>query len=152
MSEGVAVWTDGGCVGNPGPGGWAFVAVLADRTVERTGFEKQTTNNRMELVAVREALKECAAGAPGAPITLSTDSQYVQKGITEWIHSWARNGWKTSAKKPVKNLDLWQELWDLSRSSSVTWKWVLGHAGNELNERCDSLVQEAIAKGLKQGE
>ena len=151
MSDGIQVWTDGGCLGNPGPGGWAFVAAVPGGTVERTGFDRQTTNNRMELTAVREALKEIAARSPGVPITVSTDSQYVQKGITEWIHAWARNGWKTSAKKPVKNSDLWHELWDLSRDRSIRWVWVMGHAGNELNERCDQLVQRAIAEGLKHG-
>lgn len=151
MSDGIHVWTDGGCLGNPGPGGWAFIAVLPGGTVERTGFSRQTTNNRMELTAVREALTEVAARSPGAPITVSTDSQYVQKGITDWIHAWVRNGWKTSGKKPVKNSDLWHELWDLSKDRPIRWVWVMGHAGNELNERCDQLVQETIAQGLKQG-
>jgi ribonuclease HI len=119
--------------------------------VERAGFDRQTTNNRMELTAVREALTEVAAHSPGMPITISTDSQYVQKGITVWIHAWARNGWKTSGKKPVKNTDLWQELWELSRNLTIRWVWVMGHAGNTQNERCDTLVQEAIAEGLKRG-
>jgi ribonuclease HI len=150
MSEDVQVWTDGGCLGNPGPGGWAFVAILPRETVEKSGFDRETTNNRMELTAVREALKETALRTAGAAISLTTDSQYVQKGITEWIHAWVRNGWKTSGKKPVKNSDLWLELWELSRHLQIRWVWVMGHAGNELNERCDSLVQAAIARGLKQ--
>jgi ribonuclease HI len=146
LSNRIEIWTDGGCQGNPGPGGWAFVARTDSGTVERAGFERETTNNRMELTAVREALASLA-GRAGAPVVLTTDSQYVQKGITEWIHGWARNGWKTSAKKPVKNQDLWVALWDLSRGLSIEWKWVMGHAGNEMNERCHSLVEGAIARG-----
>ena len=152
MSNRVEIWTDGGCAGNPGPGGWA--AILRGPGVEQeiSGFEDQTTNNRMELTAVREALHALGRHPEwrGLPITISTDSQYVQKGITGWIHSWARNGWKTSAKKPVKNAELWSMLWDLSRGLPIQWLWVMGHAGNEMNERCDRLVQEAIAAGRKQ--
>ncbi len=146
------VWTDGGCQGNPGPGAWAFVLLDAGATVERSGFEPSTTNNRMELTAVLRALSEIAARGHGrsAEVVISTDSQYVQKGITEWITTWERNGWKTSAKKPVKNSDLWSSLRELSRGLSVRWVWVMGHAGNEMNERCDRLVQAAIAAGLKQ--
>jgi ribonuclease HI len=118
---------------------------------ELSGFEDNTTNNRMELTAVREALNALAGhpGWKGLPITISTDSQYVQRGITEWIRSWARNGWKTSAKKPVKNSELWSALWDLSRGLPIQWVWVMGHAGNEMNERCDRLVQKAISGGRK---
>jgi ribonuclease HI len=146
------VWTDGGCLGNPGPGGWAFVLKGPNGIVEKTGFDPLTTNNRMELTAVREALSTLlslgAAGTLSADI--STDSQYVQKGITDWIHTWSRNGWKTSAKKPVKNSELWMSLLELSRGLTVRWLWVMGHAGNEMNERCDALVQSAIADGMKQ--
>lgn len=151
MSESIEIWTDGGCQGNPGPGGWAYVIRSAQGSGEHMGFELLTTNNRMELTAVREALKELSANPRwrGLPVTISTDSQYVQKGITEWIHAWARNGWKTSAKKPVKNVELWSELWDLSRHLQLHWVWVMGHAGNAMNERCDFLVQQAIAQGLK---
>jgi ribonuclease HI len=165
----IEVWTDGGCQGNPGPGGWAFVIRRGGGNTERSGFEPATTNNRMELTAVIRALTEIASGGSGAAgpgsagpgsdshgtpanVVVNTDSQYVQKGITEWIHAWSRNGWKTSAKKPVKNAELWSALLELSRGLSIRWQWVLGHAGNELNERCDSLVQEAIASGLKRGE
>jgi ribonuclease HI len=107
----------------------------------------------MELTAVREALLKLSgqASSRGLPVTLHTDSQYVQKGITQWIHAWERNGWRTSGKKPVKNSELWRALSDLSRGMAITWAWVKGHAGNEMNERCDSLVQEAIARGLKRG-
>ena len=151
MNDSIEIWTDGGCLGNPGPGGWAYVIHSAQGSGEHMGFEPSTTNNRMELTAVREALKELSANARwrGLPVTISTDSQYVQKGITEWIHAWARNGWKTSAKKPVKNVELWSELWDLSRNLPLRWVWVMGHAGNAMNERCDFLVQQAIAQGLK---
>jgi ribonuclease HI len=154
VSNEVEIWTDGGCLGNPGPGGWAFVLRSAGKQEERSGFEKQTTNNRMELIAVREALRQLAAGsqARNVPVTVHTDSQYVQKGITQWIHTWSRNGWKTSAKKPVKNSDLWMTLWELSRDLPLQWVWVMGHAGIEMNERCDQLVREAIARGLKQAE
>lgn len=154
MNNQIDIWTDGGCAGNPGPGGWAAIVRGPDDEQEISGFEPETTNNRMELTAVREALN-ALAGHPawtGLPITVSTDSQYVQKGITEWIHSWARNGWKTSAKKPVKNAELWSALWDLSRGLPIRWVWVLGHAGNEMNERCDRLVQVAIAGGRKRQE
>jgi ribonuclease HI len=151
VSDDVEVWTDGGCLGNPGPGGWAYVIRSAQGTDELSGFEAHTTNNRMELTAVREALQRISAqpSSKSVPITLHTDSQYVQKGITQWIHTWAKNGWRTSAKKPVKNSELWLALWELSRGLPIRWVWVMGHAGNEMNERCDLLVQEAIARGLK---
>jgi ribonuclease HI len=151
VSGSVEIWTDGGCQGNPGPGGWAYVIHSTQGSGEKMGFEAFTTNNRMELIAVREALKDLTVNPKwrGLPVTISTDSQYVQKGITQWIHAWARNGWKTSAKKPVKNAELWSALWDLSRSLQLHWVWVKGHAGNEMNERCDFLVQQAIAQGLK---
>ena len=153
MSGAIEIWTDGGCQGNPGPGAWAFILRVRSDLLERSGFAKRTTNNRMELMAVIEALKEIATHGEwaGRPTTVSTDSQYVQKGITEWIHAWVRKGWKTSAKKPVKNLDLWSELWTLSRDIPVRWVWVMGHAGNEMNEACHRMVEEAIAGGLKQG-
>ena len=152
MSEEIEIWTDGGCLGNPGPGGWAFVVRSAAEQEELSGFEAQTTNNRMELIAVREALLRLSGRlrAKAVPVTVHTDSQYVQKGITQWIHTWAKNGWKTSAKKPVKNSELWLALWELSRDLPIRWVWVMGHAGIEMNERCDQLVQEAIARGLKQ--
>jgi ribonuclease HI len=151
VSEQVEIWTDGGCTGNPGPGGWAFVVRTGGHVEELSGFDPGTTNNRMELTAVREALQRLSTASKGLSITVHTDSQYVQKGITQWIHAWERNGWRTTAKKPVKNSDLWHALWDLSRGLSIQWVWVMGHAGNEMNERCDRLVQEAIARGLKHG-
>ena len=152
MAEEVEIWTDGGCRGNPGPGGWAFIIRGAAAARESAGFEAGTTNNRMELTAVLQAISSLSGIPASVPAVIHTDSQYVQKGITEWIHTWVRNGWKTSAKKPVKNADLWHELWDLSRQRAIRWVWVLGHAGDELNERCDALVQEAIDRGLKRHE
>jgi len=145
------IYTDGGCSGNPGPGGWAYVMVQktfqGDSVVaEEWGAEKGTTNNRMELLAVISALKAAKAKPElSNNFTLCTDSQYVQKGITEWIHNWKRNSWRTSDKKPVKNQDLWIELDALAAAFSITWVWVKGHAGNRYNERCDALTQTAIA-------
>jgi ribonuclease HI len=140
----IEIYTDGGCSGNPGPGGWAFVLINGDdaEPIEKWGAEETTTNNRMELQAVIAAL-EALGKAPGA-ITVYTDSQYVQKGITEWIIVWKSKGWKNSAKQPVKNQDLWQRLDALSGSLPITWVWVKGHAGNKYNERCDLLTQKAI--------
>ena len=143
----IEIYTDGGCSGNPGPGGWAYVLINGDaEPLENWGAEKSTTNNRMELQAVIAAL-EMVPGTVLAPgtITIYTDSQYVQKGITEWIKEWKSKGWKTSAKKPVKNQDLWQRLDALSIGLPITWVWVKGHAGNKYNERCDLLAQKAIA-------
>ena len=153
MSDTIEVWTDGGCQGNPGPGGWAFVLRGPGGSVERSGYDGATTNNRMELTAVREALSEILRhdGWKSMPVTLSTDSQYVQKGITDWIRAWQKNGWKTTAKKPVKNDDLWRSLVELSAGLAISWLWVLGHAGDEMNERCDSLVQEAISSRRGRG-
>lgn len=153
MSGTVDIWADGGCQGNPGPGAWAFVLEAGGARVERSGFDPATTNNRMELVAVTEALREAAGrqGLAGAAITVTTDSQYVQKGITQWIHSWVRNGWRTTGKSPVKNVDLWTALWELSKSMRVRWEWVMGHAGNEKNEACHLMVEQAIREGLKRG-
>ncbi len=146
----IEIWTDGGCHGNPGPGAWAFVIREGATVVERWGFDPETTNNRMELTAVQEALREVVVHEEwkGQAIAISTDSQYVQKGITEWIRVWTQNSWRTSAKKPVKNVDLWSSLAELSRNLPITWSWVMGHAGNEMNERCHSLVEQSIERGL----
>jgi ribonuclease HI len=112
---------------------------------EQYGYQAETTNNRMELTAVIEALRRVTS-IPGSPERLEvyTDSQYVRNGITDWIHRWKRNGWKTAGKKPVKNRDLWQTLDELAQALSISWHWVEGHAGVELNERCDELVQQAL--------
>ena len=153
MSEEIEIWTDGGCQGNPGPGGWAFIMRSSGGEQARSGFDPHTTNNRMELTAVREALSSIPAGAQGESpsIAIHTDSQYVQKGITTWIHTWKRNGWRTSGKQPVKNAELWTALSELARERKIRWVWVMGHAGIEMNERCDAMVQDAIADGLKRG-
>jgi ribonuclease HI len=147
MGTELKIYTDGGCSGNPGPGGWAYVMTNNTGIIaEKWGAEKNTTNNRMELSAVIAALEALPSLAlsPGK-VTVYTDSQYVQKGITQWIHSWKQNSWMTSGKKPVKNKDLWQRLDKLSGSFPLAWMWVKGHAGDELNERCDQMTQKAIA-------
>ncbi len=147
----LVIYTDGGCHGNPGPGGWAFVIQHQNSIVSGSGAESYTTNNRMELRAVIEALKKASelisqrGGAGGCDADLFTDSQYVRGGISDWISRWKRNGWKTSAGKPVKNQELWRELAEWAQDIEIRWHWVKGHAGNERNELCDSLVQEAIA-------
>ena len=138
----ITIYTDGGCTGNPGPGGWA--AVLLGETadpIELSGSESATTNNRMELTAVIRALTEANDRfGSDCRITVHTDSQYVQKGISQWINGWEKKGWKTASGSPVKNKDLWMELRRLDNSMKVNWTWVKGHAGNEWNERCDELV------------
>ena len=139
-------YTDGGCSGNPGPGGWGVIlqAVDAGEVVkerELSGGADETTNNRMELmaaIAALEALKQASA------ITVVTDSTYLRDGITKWIHGWKRNGWKTATKKDVKNADLWQRLDAIRAAHDVTWDWVKGHAGHEQNERADKLATAEI--------
>ena len=145
------IYTDGGCSGNPGPGGWAYIMVVETFQgpmvlAEQSGAENATTNNRMELTAVIESLRALKA-MKNVPrqATICTDSQYVQKGITEWIHKWKRNAWRTSDKKPVKNRDFWTELDSLCGELSPGWEWVRGHSGIDYNERCDRMTQEAIA-------
>ena len=151
MDTGLKIYTDGGCLGNPGQGGWAYVMLLETFQGEKIiaqnkGGEKDTTNNRMELTAVISALRALKTmNDVPHKATLYTDSQYVQKGITEWIQTWKRNSWKTSDKKPVKNKDLWTELDSLAAEFSVNWEWVKGHAGNRYNELCDRMTQEAIS-------
>lgn len=146
--EPLHLYTDGGSHGNPGEGAWAFCLENTDagEPTCRSGYERYTTNNRMELQAVIEGLRYVTSGNPESPVAVFTDSEYVRKGITEWIHRWKRNGWITSSKKPVKNADLWRDLDDLNGRLETTWRWVKGHAGNPLNETCDQLVQSAIAE------
>jgi len=147
----IEIYTDGGCSGNPGPGGWSHVIIRDDVLVsEKWGAEKQTTNNRMELQAVISAL-EFLSQEPlseedrkGEKISIYTDSQYVQKGITLWLAEWKKKEWKTSDKKPVKNKELWQRLEALAELFRISWVWVRGHAGNKYNERCDELAKKAI--------
>jgi ribonuclease HI len=137
----VEIWTDGACKGNPGPGGWGALLRYGDREKELFGGEPLTTNNRMELTAVIEAL---ASLKRHCTVTLHTDSQYVQLGITEWISNWIRRGWKTADKKPVKNADLWQRLHELAARHDVHWRWVKGHAGVDGNERADELANRGV--------
>lgn len=147
MSEIVDIFTDGACSGNPGPGGWGALLRLDGKEKELSGFDPATTNNRMELLAVIEALR--ALKRPVAA-RVYTDSQYVQKGISEWIHGWKKRGWLTADKKPVKNADLWQALDAATVNHRIEWLWVRGHAGHVENERVDALARAAIEnrKGL----
>jgi len=136
-----SIYTDGACSGNPGPGGWGVVVYFADNTVhELGGGDKQTTNNRMEMMAAIAALEFLTASGQAEPVTLYTDSEYVKNGITQWIKGWKKKGWKTSTGKPVLNPDLWQRL-DALNSSQVIWQYVRGHAGNVGNERCDVIAR-----------
>lgn len=139
------IWTDGSCLGNPGPGGWAFVATNGQNTAERSGGERDTTNNRMELMAVIRAL---TAAHRHSEIELHTDSQYVKNGMQSWLKNWKKNNWHTANKKPVKNQDLWMQLDALSGVIKIHWHWVRGHNGDEMNERCDELARTA-AENLK---
>ncbi|MDR1931375.1 MAG: ribonuclease HI [Spirochaetales bacterium] len=143
----IEIFTDGGCSGNPGPGGWAFLAIRDETEYRASGGETDTTNNRMELTAVIQALQWAAPA--GSAVRVSTDSQYVQLGISRWILSWEKNGWKTADKKPVKNRDLWQRLRELSLKMNPEWVWVKGHAGNPRNEACDAMVRTEIKKLLE---
>ena len=141
MTEIVEIYTDGACKGNPGVGGWGVLLRYGDTTREFHGGEALTTNNRMELTAVIRALE---ALKRRCKVRLHTDSQYVQKGISEWIHSWKRKGWKTADRKPVKNEDLWRRLDELRAQHEVEWHWVRGHAGHPENERADKLANKGI--------
>ena len=142
----VVIHTDGACSGNPGPGGWGAILEHKGRERELSGGEAQTTNNRMELTAAIEAL---SALKGRCDVELHTDSQYLRKGITQWINGWKRNGWKNASKKPVKNVDLWQALDVLAATHDVEWHWVRGHAGHDLNERADALARDGMAPFLK---
>ena len=137
----INIFTDGGCRGNPGPGGWGVLLQAGDAEKEIWGGEPETTNNRMELTAVIRALE---ALKRRVPVQIHTDSQYVHKGISLWIHNWKRNGWRTADKKPVKNADLWQRLDILAGEHDIKWSWVKGHAGHPGNERADRLANRGI--------
>lgn len=147
MNE-VIIYTDGGCSGNPGPGGWGVVAIFNGEARQLSGGEKNTTNNRMELTAAINALSivKNTPDFKNHKITVNIDSQYVKNGITVWIKGWKLKGWKTADKKPVKNQDLWIQLDELNSALNVSWNWVKGHAGIEYNEICDQLCQKEIAK------
>lgn len=140
------IFTDGGCSGNPGPGGWAFIICFEDGPDRSSGGEANTTNNRMELTAVIRSLERLKEAGHNGQARISTDSQYVQLGISKWIKSWLKNGWKTSDGKPVKNKDLWLRLSELADELHPEWRWVKGHAGDPLNEECDRLVRVEIGK------
>jgi ribonuclease HI len=147
MTEGVVeIYADGACKGNPGPGGWGVLLRLGGREKELFGGEAATTNNRMELTAVIEGLR--ALKRP-SQVRVFTDSQYVQKGISEWIHSWKRRGWRTADKKPVKNDDLWRRLDEVANGHSIEWHWVRGHAGHPENERADLLANRGVSEVSK---
>ena len=137
----VYIYTDGACKGNPGPGGWGAVLKYGDSVKEIKGFSKDTTNNIMEITAVIEALKSLTRSCD---IIITTDSNYVKDGITDWIHQWKKKGWKTAEKKPVKNKDLWQKLEEETHRHEIKWEWVKGHSGHLENERADELANEAI--------
>lgn len=144
----VELWTDGSCRGNPGPGGWAALLIAKERERTLTGAEALTTNNRMELTAAirgLQALKRACA------VRLHTDSQYVIRGVTEWLPDWKRREWRTADKKPVKNVDLWRELDTLAQRHAIDWRWVRGHTGIERNEQVDRLANRAIDEFLKRG-
>ncbi|VVE73723.1 Ribonuclease HI [Pandoraea captiosa] len=143
----VEIYTDGACKGNPGPGGWGALLVAGKHRKEMFGGEPNTTNNRMELLAVIRALE--ALNKP-CHVVLHTDSQYVQKGISEWIHGWKARGWKTAAKEPVKNADLWQTLDAVSQKHDIDWRWVKGHAGHDGNEAADQLANRGV-ESLRRG-
>ncbi len=138
----VTIYTDGACSGNPGPGGWGAILVHRETRKELSGGESETTNNRMELQAAIEALN--ALKRP-CKVALYTDSVYVRDGITKWIKGWQRNGWRTAAKKPVKNAELWQELQAALQPHDIDWHWVKGHAGHPENERADELARAGMA-------
>ena len=147
-SNEIVIYTDGGCSGNPGPGGWGVVVIYNGQARQLSGGEHNTTNNRMELMAAINALSIVVNTEvfKGLPVTVNIDSQYVKNGITSWIKGWKAKGWRTSDKKPVKNQDLWEKLDALNSSLNVTWNWVKGHAGVQYNEVCDQLCQEEIEK------
>jgi len=143
----IKIYTDGACVGNPGPGGWAAVILLENKKKELFGGEKLTTNNRMELTAAIKALEYCNT-LEGKQLSLKqiniyTDSNYVKEGITVWINNWEKNNWKTSDKKNVKNVDLWKKLKELIKSNQIGWYWVKGHSENPMNDLADKLAKKA---------
>lgn len=141
----IVIYTDGACSGNPGPGGWAAILRWNHHAKEISGFEAHTTNNRMELRAVIEALK--CLKKKTLPVRVVTDSQYIQHAFTKkWIDNWIRKGWLTASKEPVKNRELWEELLVLSKSHTIEWAWTRGHAQDEMNNRCDELAREQIEK------
>jgi ribonuclease HI len=146
VTKRVAIWTDGACSGNPGPGGWGAILTFNGVEKEFCGGEPQTTNNRMELLAAISALE---ALTRACAVDVHTDSQYVRQGVTGWVHNWKRNGWRTADKKPVKNDDLWKRLDEAANRHEVEWHWVKGHAGDPMNERADALARAGMAPYLR---
>jgi ribonuclease HI len=144
----LTIYTDGGCSGNPGPGAWAYILISGQERYRAVESVPATTNNRMELQGVIAALQEVNRHPEwrDRELEIFTDSEYVKKGITEWIEAWEHNGWRTRSRQPVKNQELWQELRRLSRSRNIRWRWLQGHSGNPWNEECDRLVRQAIAR------
>lgn len=142
----VEIYTDGACKGNPGPGGWGALLLSGTHKKELCGGEAETTNNRMELMAAIKGLEHLTSACS---VILHTDSTYVKQGITTWIHSWRKNGWKTAARKPVKNADLWQLLDEAQARHQVDWRWVKGHAGNPGNEAADALANKGIPASFR---
>jgi len=140
------MYTDGACRGNPGPGGWGVILSYQDKQKTLNGFDPETTNNRMELTAAIEGLR---ALKRACDVDLNTDSKYVMQGINDWMANWKSNGWKTAAKKPVKNADLWQLLDEQAKKHQIKWRWVKGHTGIEGNEMADQLANLAIDRAMK---
>ena len=145
MNSMLKIYTDGACRGNPGVGGWGAILKYENQIKEIKGFSKETTNNIMELTAVIESLKQLNRSCD---IIITTDSNYVKNGITEWIHNWKKNGWKTANKKLVKNKELWVNLDELVQAHTIDWKWIKGHSGHPENERADTLANLAIDENL----
>lgn len=143
----IKIYTDGACKGNPGVGGWGAIIMQDEKNIELFGGENETTNNRMELMAVIMALKEISSNLE---LTIYTDSTYVQKGISEWIKNWKVNNWRSSSKKPVKNKDLWIELDEAVGLRKINWEWVKGHAGNEGNEKADELANQGVISMMRE--
>ena len=141
MTQSVEIYTDGACKGNPGPGGWGVLLRYGQHEKQLFGGEAETTNNRMELTAVIRGLQGLKRASR---VRIVTDSQYVKNGITQWIHNWKRNGWRTAAKKPVKNADLWQQLEGEVAKHEIEWRWVKGHSGHPENELADELANRGI--------
>ena len=135
----IKIYTDGSCIGNPGKGGWAAIIIINDKKTQMTGSQKNTTNNQMELLAPIKALKKIPKGSN---VIIFTDSKYVKSGITEWIHNWKKNGWKTASKQPVKNKELWTELDDLTYEFKIKWSWVKSHSNNALNNEVDLIARK----------
>ena len=146
MTDTITIWTDGACSGNPGPGGWGAILRLGGADRELSGGEPATTNNRMELTAAISALRTLDEASD---VDIHTDSQYVRGGITGWMAGWKRNGWRTADKKPVKNIELWQQLDAAAARHTIRWHWVKGHAGHPENERADELARRGMAPFLR---